>query len=314
VKSLSLFQAARERVAAHCGRLAASLRSRATAALAALIALGWLAPGCELINPEEIVPAYIRVDTVLLAGDPSTQGALSHNIGDVWVVAGDVQTLAAYEMPTVFPVFANGPTRIVLQPGIRRNGFSNSREAYPLYTFFDVERNLQPLDTVVLVPEVRYLDDVVFSLIENFETGNNFTLVPGSAGGFTVISDPALVFEGNSSALLSLGDPGELSEIRSTERSLPSTGQRPVYVEIDYRNNHNIDVWLRTIPVSGEPFNSYIVTMGPQENWNKIYINLTDFITTTNPGTVYQVALRTFRDARVENPEILLDNIKLVYR
>jgi hypothetical protein len=282
--------------------------------LSSLIALSLLTPACELINPEEIIPAYIRVDTVLLQGDPSTQGALSHKIGDVWVVSGDVQTLAAYEMPTVFPVFANGPTRIVLQPGIRRNGFSNSREAYPLYTFYDVERNLQPLDTVVLVPEVRYLSDVVFSLIESFETGNNFTLTAESAGEFTVISDPALVFEGNRSALLKLGNPGELTEIRSTERILPSTGQRPVYVEIDYRNNHNIDVWLRTIPVSGDPFNSYIVTMGPQDNWNKIYVNLTDFIGTVRTDAVYQVVFRTFRDARVENPEILLDNIKLVYR
>ncbi len=276
----------------------------------------WLfsGPSCNLINPPETLPAYVRIDTIGLVGNPAIQGFLSHNIGDAWIIVNNEISLAAYELPAVFPVLAQGETTLSISPGIRRNGFSNGREPYPLYSFYEVQRNLSPLDTVLLQPEVRYLDDVVFALIENFESGNNFTTTLESTGNFDVTSEPEKVFEGNRSGRILLDTEAAQIEIRSSEKVLPDENLRPVYLEIDYRCNQAFEVWVRSVPLfSGTPVNSYVVTVAPKEDWNKIYVYLSEQLGLLD-DVVYQVTLKAIRPADIAEGEILLDNIKLVYR
>ncbi len=271
-------------------------------------------PACNIINPPEIVPAYIKVDTITLTGNPSTQGFLTHNFGDVWAVLDNEISIAAYELPTVFPVFANGETTITLSPGIRRNGFSNAREAYPMMSFFEVQRNLQPLDTVFLSPSVRYLDDVVFALLENFETGNNFTVSTGSTGSFAITSEPDQIFEGNRSGLISLEGSSQAIELRSTTMVLPDQGGRPVYLELDYRCNLPFDIVVRSTPTgSALPLNSYVVTVAPRADWNKIYIYLTEQLG-LQVGALYQVSIQAQGSDSPAQGEILIDNLKILYR
>ncbi len=283
--------------------------------LSVLLSIAFLSgPSCDVINPPEVIPAYIRIDTILLTGSPGSQGFLSHNISDAWIIVNNETSYAAYELPVVFPVFEQGQTTITVSAGIRRNGISNAREPYPLFQFYEVQRNLAPLDTVVLMPEVRYQDDAVFQLLENFETGNNFTETLESTGSFALVSDPSKVFEGNLSAQILLSADGQRMDIRSSEEVLPDENLRPVYLEIDYRCNQSFEVWVRSIPVfGGAPISSYIISLSPKEDWNKIYVYLTDQLGLLDDA-VYQVSIQASKDPEVEEGEILLDNIKLIYR
>lgn len=281
---------------------------------------GWLAvalvsttPSCELINPPESLPAYLRIDTIILQGNPGEQGFLSHNITEAWVVINNQTSLSAYQLPAVVPVLAEGPTTITINAGIRRNGLSNAREDYPLFEFYEVERTLNPFDTVLISPVVRYESDVVFSLLENFETGNNFSPTLESNASFEVISDPDLAFEGNRCARIQLEEE-EFLEIRSSEKSLPDVGLAPVYLEMDYRGNQPFEVWVRSVPLfSGSPISSFIVSVAPKEDWNKIYVYFSEQLGQLDDA-VYQISIQAVRDPGVELGEIYLDNLKLVYR
>ncbi|MBI1193961.1 MAG: hypothetical protein GC205_12445 [Bacteroidetes bacterium] len=288
-----------------------SLKPLAAALL--VVAGACLAPSCELINPPEQLPTYLRIDTIILEGNPGEQGFLSHNISEAWVVINNQLSLSAYQLPAVVPVLAEGPTTITINAGIRRNGLSNSREAYPLYEFYAVERTLQPFDTLQLNPVVRYQNDIVFSLLENFETGNNFAPTLESNASFEVINDPSLAFEGNRCARVLL-EGTEYLEIRSGEKSLPDVGLAPVYLEMDYRCNQPFEVWVRSVPLfSGTPISSFIVSVAPKDDWNKIYVYLSEQLGQLDDA-VYQISIQAIRDPGVEVGEIYLDNLKLLYR
>ncbi|MFM7380424.1 MAG: hypothetical protein ACKO2X_04850, partial [Bacteroidota bacterium] len=48
--------------------------------------------GCGWYKPDEGVPSYLYVDSMILETSPETQGTLSANIKDVWVfIDGDLQ-------------------------------------------------------------------------------------------------------------------------------------------------------------------------------------------------------------------------------
>jgi len=290
-----------------------NLSLKPIAAVLLAVAGASMAPSCEIVNPPESLPAYLRIDTIILEGNPSEQGFLSHNITEAWVVINNQISLSAYQLPAVVPVLAEGPTTITISAGIRRNGLSNAREAYPLYGFYSVERTLQPFDTVVINPVVRYQSDIVFALLENFETGNNFAATLESNASFEVINDPAMAFEGNRFARILLEE-NEFLEIRSSEKSLPDVGLAPVYLEIDYRGNQPFEVWVRSVPLfSGTPINSFLVSVAPKEDWNKIYVYFSEQLGQLD-NAVYQVSIQAIRDPGVEIGEIYLDNLKLVYR
>ena len=48
-----------------------------------------------------------------------------------------------------------------------------------------------------------------------------------------------------------------------------------VFLELDYKCNQPFDIWLRANQ-SPNFLSSYIVTLAPKEDWNKIYINLSE--------------------------------------
>jgi len=44
---------------------------------------------CNVINPEEKIPAYINIAAINLETDEATQGAATKNISDAWIYIDD---------------------------------------------------------------------------------------------------------------------------------------------------------------------------------------------------------------------------------
>ena len=82
---------------------------------------------------------------------------------------------------------------------------------------------------------------------------------------------------------------------------------------MNYKANQSFDVGIYANNATEiQPID--IMTINASNTWNKIYINLQTAINNNLiNATLYQVYIRVNKSDTVANPEILLDNLKLIY-
>ncbi|MDQ3048944.1 MAG: hypothetical protein M3R27_15445, partial [Bacteroidota bacterium] len=121
--------------------------------LSALIISGFLLflSSCEIYNPAEQIPAYIRVEKFILTTDNFSQGSNSHKITDVWVYVDEI-LVGCFELPVTIPVLYEGSHQVKLRAGIKVNGISASRAPYPFYTIHEQTVDFQPTKKITLTP------------------------------------------------------------------------------------------------------------------------------------------------------------------
>lgn len=289
-----------------------------------LAALGCVAlslwGGCDLINPEEPIPAYLYVTGFDLETNATTEGTNSHKITDVWVSV-DGNFLGAYTLPALIPVLETGEHAISLDAGIKDNGISATPEIYPFYQTYQVTVDLAENETDTLRPVTRYKTGVKFSLIEPFESTNHqFRDIrnPAGATGIQISSEDA--FEGDFSGLITLDSSQNKNyvEISSLDRfrDLMKDGVY-VYLELNYKSQVPV-IWGVTGHLDGGSSSTlYDPGFVPKEEWNKIYFNLSKMIF-DGDFDEYQVSFQAFIPVENGKPslpvaKIWLDNIKLVH-
>ena len=273
---------------------------------------------CDIINPEEEIPSFIQVNEFQLITNEAVEGSNTHQITDVWAfVNGDA--LGVFELPATIPVLASGMQNITLFAGIRVNGIRNSPVIYPLYDNYEVNVDLVPEAITLLTPTIEYVSNNVFELLENFEN-DNINLEALNNGAINRVTNSTPTLSGNGVGSISLV--GEATEITSiaTFVDLPTSGGIPVYLEMDYRTNVELEVGLVGIDISTlTPIQATIfnVVLCPIDDWNKVYIDFQGLLEQSQLDG-YQLAFRASTDDTgcggipTDNPEILLDNIKLI--
>jgi hypothetical protein len=271
---------------------------------------------CEIINPSEDIPSYIRVDSFILENNPSilNEGTLSENITDVWVYI-DNQAIGAFELPAIFPVLLTGEHEISFFPGIKISGISNARGIYPYLKASTFNASLYPDSIINLTPKAvtQYHDETVFEFIEDFEDpGIVFEKGTSSDTGIYRTSDPQELFEGSYSGIIEM-DPNrpnvEVSTV--TAYDLPQ-GYYSVFLELNYKCNHEFIVGLYANSFTNV-IKQDILIINRTDKWKKIYVNLTATVSRYSTAEDYTIYLRAQKLDDVAEPKILVDNIKLVH-
>lgn len=268
-------------------------------------------PSCEIINPEEEIPAYIHISSFDLK-TAFDEGTDSHNITDVWVyVDQDIQGI--YELPVSFPLLASGEHTITVRPGIKINGIASTRIYYPFYNSLDYTVELVPGETDTISPKTSYQDEVIFEWLEGFENpGISMELLSSSDTNIDKTSDPALVFEGDFSGVIRLNEDNKLFEAMSIGAYELPGGLTPSYLEMNFRTNNRVVVGLVANGV-GETKILDILVLNPTDDWKKIYVNLGATVSRQSGIVDYSIYLRAYLDDGVEEAEILIDNLKLIH-
>jgi hypothetical protein len=152
---------------------------------------------CNIINPDESLPAYIHIDEFEFE---STQGfgSASENITEIWAYSND-QLLGAYDLPADIPVIDLGTTNILLRAGIKNNGISATRIQYPFYTDYRQDVSLEAFETDTIRPYFTYKEISPMAFADDFDSGTLFVMEASSQGEFVVTNDTENVFEGNGS-------------------------------------------------------------------------------------------------------------------
>lgn len=262
---------------------------------------------CNIINPDEELPSYIKIDSINLITDPATQGSNSNKIVDVWLYVDD-NPVGVYQLPCVVPVLEKGNHNIVIVPGVLLNGISATHLSYPFYKSINRTVELKQGEIIRLdTCRTIYYETDTFPIIENFDNGKTYF----TDSILLETSTPSEVFEGAHSAKIKLADGQTNFEIKSIPIELPNAGAL-VYLEMNYKCDIPFTVGLQIEDFFGNKVESSIIRLNAKSDWNKIYVELAPTIGSVTNGYKYSLIFGT---ERTETPEayIYFDNIKVVH-
>lgn len=269
---------------------------------------------CDIINPEEDIPAYIQIEPFTLS-TIGVEGSASSKIVQGWLFVNEV-FLGVYDLPATVPVLASGPTEVRVEAGIADNGISSTPEIYPFYEPFEVQLDLVPSETTTISPRTFYIADAKFGFIEDFELNSERVFTDQITGSTPILQTTEDVFEGTFSGQFSVvKGRTDVVELGSVKRfsDLQANGVF-VYLEVDYKSEVPV-FW----GVAGEQdvvtgLERYIDPgFAPNEEWNKIYFNITQQVFDSNLPD-YQVILQAITTSQAPDSALVyLDNIKLVH-
>ena len=269
--------------------------------------------GCNLINPDEPVPSYIHIPSFSLKTGTG-QGSATHKITDAWLYVDD-DLKGIFEIPVTIPVLSSGAPEISISAGILDNGISDTRAIYPMYAAFKVNVDsvsvfLDPGKADTVKPVVFYRDSMTFYLIADFESSTHFITLEGDTA-ITTGGDSTHVLEGNYGLLQLNASAPEFEGISTDTFALPSGGI-PVYIELDYKTNNAFTIGLHAIDGPVVAVREKVI-VNPKEDWNKIYINLTQDIFELD-APFYQLYIKAEKSDNLSLASIYLDNLKLISR
>lgn len=241
----------------------------------------WLLPVLLLgacTDEAEQIPAYLHIEPFEV---DALGGKDWQQITEGWVYV-DNEFLGAYTLPADVPVLAEGQNDILVFPGVKENGLQQTPGVYPFLERYETKTNLTPAQTTSITPVTRYGTPVVFPWAIERTTFNFSGIVLENRDADTAttyVLTTAGAFEGQSVKMEVNTDHPSIEIVTEVVENLPSTGAQPVWLELNYRNDMPFELWL--LGTQGSIPNELpqpVFQFVPSENWNKIYINLTEFL------------------------------------
>ncbi len=265
----------------------------------------------------EVIPTYIHIDSVKLNTSPGQDGSNSHNITDAWVYV-DNNLVGAFELPATVPLPYSGNHTVQIAPGVKENGASAERHAYPFYNTWSLNMNLVPGTRTTVKPVTAYTPNShPFDWMENFEFPG-ISLIDSVGTDTTMFQDTIRPFEGHASGSAYLD--GKLSKKgyphnhfqcqSSVQFTRPGSGTE-VYLELNFKCNTEFVMGL--VNPSTSQFLQY-VTFYPTTVWKKMYIRITDQLNGIPLGGGYLIYFAMNRDPLLGGvAEMHIDNLKLIH-
>jgi hypothetical protein len=290
--------------------------------------VAWLLPvititglsGCEIINPTEDTPAYLKINKITL--DPvrsatESFGSASANISDAWVYANGKQ-IGVFELPATIPILEAGPVEIAVLSGVYADGMKTARFPYAFYQQFDKTLDLEPGKVTELNPETKFSPRVKLPLDINdeFSGKTNFRVPTSNPYTLEFNSDSLTDFPfANGSVGVIYANPATVQPgvIESDfNGSLPVNGST-VFLEFDYKASVDFKVGVLVTKNGLTTRDPNLLNVTKRGQWNKIYLNLTDDATRPeNAGATFKIF---FEMPASPNPKdyVALDNIRLLH-
>jgi hypothetical protein len=283
-----------------------------------LILIGAVILSLISCDEKEDIPAYVRVEPFVVNAEG---GAAWQKITDGWFYANG-EFLGAYTLPAEIPVLASGEGDIIVFPGVKENGISTTPNIYAFLTRYDQDITFKPGETVTVTPTTAYDADIVIPF-GTFERGSfdGFSSIVLSnrdeddATGYQISTDGA--FAGKS-LLMQVDTAHTLMEVLTEKVPLPATFEREVWLEVNYRNDMPFTLWLVGSSNGGLEKVQPVFQFSDSPDWNKIYINLTEFLILMNEdeyGLLFRSDLPRDLNGNYTQTEgtVRIDNIRLVH-
>lgn len=256
-------------------------------------------------------PSYMHIKAIEQADKPG-QGTNRHDIQYVYTLIAD-NSIGTYLTPTTVPVLYEGSLLVEARPMIKwfaREGL----HPYSMMKNYTQMLNLVSLTVDTLRPVFEYQDNVEFSWLEDFNDNSaSLQLRSGTFDSFYVKNESQHSLDGTPYLLISMGNGEQFFEIESQDLfELPVDG-REVILEIDYKTNVAFTIGLYATTSSQVITLPSVSPYSTDGHWRKGYIYLTDEVFNQGSSTRFRIFFRSV-NKEVINPEIFIDNLKLLYR
>jgi len=291
--------------------------------------LAFVFSSCKDFEGSQTVPAYLRIDTVMVNCDYYTYGANTHNFTDVWVDIDD-DDIGAYELPAMVPVLQEGPHKVSIYPGIKVNGIAQTRADYPFmskveYPSLDLVRD----SVITLNPVFTYFpdgDNLHMRWIEDFDGGFvSLEATSTSDVACTRISgpkawhDPEGVYSSYSGCFVLTSDTMNFKVANSEQfEDLPTTGSACM-LEMDYKCSDTCLVGLYY--KDGSIYEYPIYQVNPTcesgtdpDQWKKLYINIGPYLVDNENASYFKLYFSSWSLRNPGTQYFYFDNLKLIYR
>ena len=273
--------------------------------LFAFLAVLFLFWGCSKTHVQ--VPSYIEIDNYFTkVAKDSSQGTNNQNFTDVLVYANGT-TYGTYPIGSKIPVLTSGPTNFIVRGVVRMNGVDILRSDYEVMKGCDTVINVNPGQITKIIPVFEYFSATQFRWMDDFELNTTIFggLVSSYGTHYTATANTYTPGFGGYGACLALKPTSDSVASVQTKKtiSLPSGGVG-VYMELNYLTNTDIHVLINGT-------DGGIVKAAPGQGWKKIYLTLTEEVSSLQAGN-YTIAFQAFYDP-AQGPNLaLIDNIKIV--
>lgn len=290
---------------------------------------------CSKFDGDVTVPAFLhldRIDVVAAASGESerTNGWYTSDIDAVQIVAyfdGDNSetNLGVFQLPCTIPVLRNETARYInVIPIVKQNGIAATRILYPFLKdtlFRDVALvsgdtthlgQFDPLSQQYFV-EVNYHPNSIVhqEFFENFEPlATNIHFTQNAVEWVTNDAEGARTGNGYARIHTAKGSNNTYFEI--TDSIKVDDPSKYLYLEIDYRSDMEFRIGLRSpIYNGGNDQSYYAITLYPQQEWKKLYINLGRLWGQMNHYHTFHVIFNTLNSDDIDG-YTYLDNVKIV--
>ncbi len=284
--------------------------------LPVIIFLGFACLSCNIKNPKEPTPTYIHIDSFSMVDNPKVippKLSLSSQITAVYAYYNN-NPIGYFDLPVTFPIITNGRGQLKIFPAVAVDGLNNFMATYPFYTSDTLTFDPQPGAIVKMSPKTRYHDSTKHYLNYSFSSSGtiSFTLLNGTVP-VTTTTDPANVFEGTGSGMISLHLPLDtLSESKSFDPFNVPVGV-DAYIELNYKSTVPFYLGLRAnLNGSTTFYQRYLSGVNPSDKWQKFYLAIKDFAAQYK-GDYYDLYIKASLPAGVTSGTVLIDNVQFVY-
>jgi hypothetical protein len=271
---------------------------------------------CNIINPAEEVPAYVRIEAIDFSVNDPQFGAATNRITDAWVYINE-ELVGAFELPAQFPVLVKGPAKIDVRPGIKMNGVAATRVMYTFYTTHTSNVELKPKEVTTIQPFTTYHPATTVAWLADFEGDIKIDTLPNSKIDIEFETSPIVLdptvngFACGKIALTKVNNVFAATSLRNFPFQLPNNG-RSVFLEMDYKNEQNFSVGLMAInPIADQAIT--ILHLRPSANWNKIYVNLTNTVQENFDAKGFYFFTFAVLNDTLSQANIYIDNLKIIY-
>ena len=261
--------------------------------------------GC---GKENAIPAYVYIPSFSLT-TKSGEGSNAHKITDAWVYV-DGQINGVFQIPITLPIVELGQHEITVFAGIRNNGTRSNPIINPFFEAYKISMNLKAGKVDTLRPTTAYIVNTQFKIMENFETGNIFTVNRdnNTTLRFTNIDNG---FEGKSGQIV-LTKANPIMEKASVLKAQLSESAENIYLEMNYKTDAELSIGLVGSDNVGE-VSIIKITLFPNKEWNKTYINLTNEAKDLKKKD-FQIVFSSLLPDTLSTATILIDNVKLIQK
>jgi len=266
---------------------------------------------CNIINPDEPVPQYIHIDSFqVVSYDDSYHGSVSKNITEAWVYV-DNFNVGNFQLPADIPVVVEGEdsVRLSIAAGIKVDGRSLSRRRYPFYTRYN-QLLAKSATKQTIIPTIEYRGGQDFKLIEDFENGNSFIPYTSPDTGLARTSLPQYVNDGANGGLIFLDGTNRTARV-TTVQDFSFVSNKESFLELDYKCDIPFTVEVQLVTLGSTVIITDLLSINIREDWNKIYINLTE-IGQNYAGSKVNFILKAGLTPGQTSGFVAVDNFKII--